>query len=133
GDILESDGATAFAAAAYTNTTVVVGGYGFDFDISHADVANTVTVFTFTTDALDIQFDWTINGFNAMNDGATTLSNVSILDVRELGITDVTAFTFTQAGADTVITSNDGSMDFEIILTGVTAADLDNDNFHFAV
>lgn len=120
-----------------TNTTVVLNGYGFEWDGS-AVVDPTVTTFRFTSDALvDIpgglgeHYVWEFNGFKGF--GATNdLGDLDILDLRSFGVETLSDIQIVQDGLDTVITSNLGH-NFEIVLTGITAnTDLSNENFVFA-
>ena len=59
------------------------------------------------------------------------LSNLSILDLSALGVNGLVDVLISQVGVDTHIKSNEG-LNFEIILTGVAAVDLANENFKFA-
>ena len=119
-------------AAAGNNTTVLVNGYGFDFqDNANPATDSVITTFRFTTDAVAATEDWTITGFRAFNDPAVGLDNLSVLDMRDLGVTGLADIVITDVGADVTITSNTG-LDFEITLTGVNSVDLSNENFEFA-
>ncbi|MBX3629525.1 MAG: hypothetical protein KF908_06320 [Nitrosomonas sp.] len=120
----------------WSNTTIRVNAFNFTWDngIGVVPVRNeTITTFRFTTDAYNDTVTWTIDGFNAFNDGTTTLSDVSILDLRDLGVEGLAEVVITDVGGtDTIITSNQG-LDFEIFLAGVVSTDLSNENFAFAV
>lgn len=113
------------------NTTVEVNGYGLNFTETEAGTDSHITTFAFAADAVAITENWTITGFDAFNDGVTTISDLSILDLSALGVDGLVDLNFVQAGADTVITSNAG-LKFEIVLTGVLTTELSNENFVFA-
>ena len=111
------------------NTLVKVNGFELDFtDADHVDA--TITTFQFTTDAVHASQDWTIGSFLGFNGGGS-LSNLSILDLSALGVNGLVDVIISDDGTDTTITSNEGKL-FEIVLTGVVAADLSNENFKFA-
>ncbi len=118
----------------WSNTTIRVNAFNFTWDNEIGGARNeTITTFRFTTDAYNDTVTWTVNGFNAFNDGVTTLSDVSILDLRDLGVEGLAEVVITDVGGtDTIITSNQG-LDFEIFLAGVVSTDLSNENFAFAV
>ncbi|UQB42415.1 hypothetical protein JX580_00425 [Thiomicrospira microaerophila] len=121
---------TAVAAAGASNTTIVLNGYAAN--INDAAVAAEITTFRFTQDAVAVTEDWVITGFRGFNTAPIDLTNLSVLDLRDLGVQGLAEINIAQVGADTVITSNTG-MNFEIQLVGVTAAtDLSNENFTFA-
>jgi hypothetical protein len=132
GDIILADA----AVGDITNTTVLLNGYEASIDDQSADLAgggSTVTTFRFTTDAVDVDEDWTIDGFRtfAEND----LSTLSILDMRDLGVETLSDIDIDYATGDAVITSNEG-LDFEIVLLGIDGTGtntLNNENFVFAV
>jgi len=118
----------------WSNTTINVNSFNFTWDNEIGGNRNeTITTFRFAADAYDDTVLWEINGFNAFNDGATDLSDVSILDLRDLGVEGLAEIVLTDVGggADTIITSNQG-LDFEILLTGVDVLTLSNENFAFA-
>lgn len=114
------------------NTLVKVNGFELNFtDADHVDA--TITTFQFTTDAVHASQDWTIGNFQGFNGGGS-LSNLSILDLSALGVNGLVDIILTDVGGpggDVHITSNEGKL-FEIVLTGVAAADLSNENFKFA-
>lgn len=114
------------------NTLVKVNGFELNFtDADHADA--TITTFQFTTDAVHASQDWTIDNFQGFNGGGS-LSNLSILDLSALGVNGLVDIILTDVGGPgggVHITSNEGKL-FEIVLTGVAAADLSNENFKFA-
>lgn len=118
----------------WSNTTINVNSFNFTWDNEIGGNRNeTITTFRFVADAYDDTVLWEINGFNAFNDGATDLSDVSILDLRDLGVEGLAEIVITDVGGvDTIVTSNQG-LDFEILLTGVAFGDLSNENFAFAV
>lgn len=115
------------------NTLVKVNGFELNFtDADHVDA--TITTFQFTTDAVHASQDWTINDFQGFNAAGGSLSNLSILDLSALGVNGLVDIILTDVGGpggDVHITSNEGKL-FEIVLTGVAAADLSNENFKFA-
>lgn len=119
------------------------------------DVSQFITSFTFTEDAYAKGIVWEINDFQAFDavSGDTTTGNLSILNLDALGVDGFadlkiqtgTAFladptydaaAYTAQGnnlagltaADLVITSNEGK-NFTIVLTGVTQAELTEENF----
>lgn len=111
------------------NTLVKVNGFELNFtDADHVDA--TITTFQFTTDAVHASQDWTIDNFQSFNGGGS-LSNLSILDLSALGVNGLVDVIISDDGTDTTITSNEGKL-FEIVLTGVLATDLSNENFKFA-
>jgi len=119
----------------WTNTTIRVNSFNFTWNNEIGVNRNeTITTFRFTADAYDDAVVWEISGFNAFNDGTTDLSDVSILDLRDLGVEGLAEIVLTDVGGgtDTIITSNQG-LDFEILLTGVDVLTLSNENFAFAV
>jgi hypothetical protein len=132
----------AAVAADQSNTTIVMNGYDANvFD----NVIAQITTFRFTEDAVAATEDWTITGFRAFNDnvGTNGLTNLSVLDMRDLGVQGLADITIVQSAtdgtdgnttaADTVtITSNQG-LDFEITLVGVEVGELSNENFAFAI
>lgn len=115
------------------NTLVKVNGFELNFtDADHADA--TITTFQFTTDAVHASQDWTIGNFQGFNAAPGSLSNLSILDLSALGVNGLVDIILTDVGGpggDVHITSNEGKL-FEIVLTGVAAAELSNENFKFA-
>lgn len=115
------------------NTVVKVGAFGINFtDVDATTSADTVTTFQFTADAGNADQNWVIDGFRGINDGTSTLSDLTILDLSALGITGLADLNVSDTGADIVIKSN-GTHNFEIVLTGVAdAADLGIENFKFA-
>jgi phage tail protein X len=122
------------------------------------DASEFITTFRFTEDGYAEGVVWQVDGFQPFNDPAdlVTLDNLSILDLRDLGVEGLAEITI-QTGdvfwasltadeqaeydadeallindaANTVITSNEG-LDFTILLTGVTTGSLSNENFAFA-
>ncbi|WP_440998184.1 hypothetical protein [Arhodomonas sp. SL1] len=98
-------------------------------------VSTFITTFRFTEDAGEdaggTTNTWTIDEFNGLGEDGVSLSNVTVLDMRDLGVEGLADINITDDGSDTTITSNEG-MDFEITLLGVTEADLNNENFAFA-
>jgi len=116
----------------WNNTTIRVNSFNFTWDNEIGGNLNeTITTFRFTADAYDDTVLWEINGFNDFTNNG--LSNVSILDLRDLGVEGLADIVIADAGGgNTVVTSNQG-LDFEILLTGVTFTDLSNENFAFAV
>ncbi|GAB2735992.1 hypothetical protein GCM10027019_14470 [Melaminivora jejuensis] len=121
------------------------------------DVSQFITSFTFTEDAYAKGIVWQINDFQAFDavSGDTTTGNLSILNLDALGVDgfadlkiqtgtafladptyDAAAYTAQGNGAfigaltanDLVITSNEGK-NFTIVLTGVTQAELTEENF----
>lgn len=114
------------------NTLVKVNGFALNFtDATHGVGVETITSFEFTADAVNATQDWTIANFQGFNAGGS-LSNLSILDLSALGVNGLVDVIITDVGPDVHITSNEGK-NFEIVLTGVAAADLSNENFKFAV
>ena len=130
---VDVDNVTAGLQTFDRNTTVDVNGYGMTFTEIDQVPANDshITTFHFTTDAVAATENWTINGFDAFNAATIDLSNLSVLDMRDLGVTGLVDLNIVEAGGTTTITSNAG-LNFEIILTGVLAADLTGDNFQFS-
>lgn len=130
---VDVDNVTAGVQTFDRNTTVDVNGYGMTFTEIDQVPANDshITTFHFTTDAVAATENWTINGFDAFNAATIDLSNLSVLDMRDLGVTGLVDLNIVEAGGTTTITSNAG-LNFEIILTGVLAADLTGDNFQFS-
>lgn len=120
----------ATVAAQRSNTTVLVNGY--DFDVTDTVTAQ-ITTFRFTRDAVATSEDWTINGFRAFNDvgNVVGLTNLSVMDFSALGVRGLADISISQVGADVQITSNQG-LNFEITLTGITTAELSNENMSFA-
>ena len=116
------------------NTLVKVNGFELNFtDASHVAGLETITTFQFTADAVNATQDWTITNFEGFNDvgGDASLSNLSILDLSALGVNGLVDVIIADAGGNVHITSNEGK-NFEIVLVGVTAAELSNENFKFA-
>ena len=112
------------------NTLVKVNGFELNFtDADH--VAATITTFEFSTDAVNATQDWTITNFQGFAAAGGSLSNLSILDLSDLGVNGLVDLIITDVGANVIITSNEG-LNFEIELIGVTAAELANENFKFA-
>lgn len=120
----------AAVAADASNTTILLNGYGIAIEDS---VSDQITTFRFTADAVDTTQVWEIDGFRAFNDAAVGLTNLSVLDLRDLGVQGLADITisYDAATTTTTITSNEG-LNFEITLIGVDAADLSNENFAFA-
>ena len=118
----------AAAVADQSNTAIVLNGYGANVTDT---VADQITTFRFVTDAVAATEDWDITGFRGFNDAAVDLTNLSILDLRGLGVEGLADITIADVGADTVITSNAG-LNFEITLVGILSAELSNENFVFA-
>lgn len=118
-----------------TNTTIVVGNTGmFEFDENRATLTTDMVItYVFTSDVLDDTYHWEIDEFQAFNAGGGSLSNLSILDLRALGVSSLAEVVISDVviPGQTTITSNTG-LDFEIALIGVLAADLSNENFMFA-
>ncbi len=119
------------------NTVVKVGAFGIDIsDADHAVGAETVTSFVFTTDAAknaagDANFQWQISDVAGINEVGSSLSNITVLDLSGLGIEGFADILVADVAGTVVITSN-GTDNFEIVLTGVVAADLGFENFKFA-
>ena len=131
---VDVDNVTAGLQTFDRNTTVDVNGYGMTFTEIDQVPANDshITTFHFTTDAVAATENWTITGFDAIGNAGITLSNLSVLDMRDLGVTGLVDLNFVDTGADVVITSNAG-LNFEIVLVGVAnIADLTGDNFQFS-
>ena len=129
GEVLDQDGVAYVNQADFvSNTTIRVNEYNFTWD--NATNLDTITSFRFTADAWDDTVVWEITNFNAFNDAGVGLGNVSVLDLRDLGVTGLADITIADDGADTTITSNEG-LNFEIVLIGVLEADLANENFFF--
>ena len=124
---------------------------GFDMVNSVSDY---ITSFDFNEDAAEAGVVWQIDGFLAFEAGANVdLSNQTIIDLRDLGVDSATDIvvqdgatywasltaeeqavysaaeqvTLSQA-TNAVVTSNEG-LNYTIVLTGVDAADLVNENF----
>lgn len=123
------------------NTVVKVGAFGVDFtDTDHTapGAVPTVTTFEFAADAAknatgNTDFNWKITNFAGINEAGTTLSNLTVLDMSNLGIKGLADMVITDNGAgDTVIHSNT-THNFEIVLVGQAAVDLGLANFKFAV
>ncbi len=144
-----------------SNATIRVNEYDLVWTIGGTQAAGAmteasefITAFRFTEDGYAEGVVWQIDGFQAFNDpsGLITLGNLTILDLRDLGVEGLADITI-QTGdvfwgslspeeqaeydaaidseADTVITSNEG-LDFTILLTGVAPGALSNENFAFA-
>jgi len=128
GDVTAELGTTA-GTADVNNVTVVVNGY--DLTFTQNATSTKIVTYEFSTDAVAATEDWTIDGFRGFAGGAATLQDLSILDLSELGVNGLADIVIVDDGVNTTITSNEG-LDFEIILTGVVAADLSNENFSFA-
>ncbi|MGP9675627.1 MULTISPECIES: DUF4214 domain-containing protein [unclassified Halomonas] len=154
-----------------TNATVVGNVYDFSFDVGGditstdpAELSQFITRFDFDADAAEQGVVWQIENFQVFDNADVTLSNQSILDLRDLGVSSATDIVI-QSGedfvrsfgtddaadpisqdtidafndvygadanvnygtTDTVVTSNDG-LDFTILLTGVEASNLVNEN-----
>ena len=132
---LDVDNVTAGVQTFDRNTTLDVNGYGMMFTEFDQNPANDshITTFHFTTDAVAATEDWTITGFDAFNDLANIidLSNLSVLDMRDLGVSGLVDLNIVDVGGNATITSNAG-LNFEIVLVGVTAVELTGDNFQFS-
>jgi hypothetical protein len=144
-----------------SNATIRVNAYDLVWTIGGTQAAGAmteasefITAFRFTEDGYAAGVVWRIDGFQGFNDpsGLITLGNLTILDLRDLGVEGLADITI-QTGdvfwgslsaeeqaeydaaidseADTVITSNEG-LDFTILLTGVAPGALSNENFTFA-
>ncbi len=115
------------------NTTIEVNGYGLDATETQAGTDSNIVSYVFTTDAVKDTEIWNITGFDAFNNGTTDLTNLSILDMRALNVNGLVDLNIVDVGGtDTIITSNEG-LQFEILLVGVDATTLSNENFVFAV
>jgi len=106
-----------------------VNDRGFTFDES-ALTGELVTTYVFTSDVVRDTENWQITGFQAFQAAGGSLSNLSILDVSDLGVNGLADLVIVQDGLNAVITSNEG-LDFEIILVGVDSTQLSNENFDF--
>lgn len=124
------------------NTVVKVGAFGVNIsDASHvvaAGTPGTVTTFEFTADAAkdatgDANFQWKISDFAGIKEAGSTLSNLTVLDMSGLGITGLADMLITNTSPTEVTIHSNGTHNFEIVLTGVQAADIDLANFKFAV
>lgn len=113
------------------NTTIDVNGYNMTYAELNGGVDSHITTFHFTADAVSATEDWDITGFDAFLTAGNDVSNISIMDMRDLGVTGLVDLNVVQSGVDTIITSNAG-LNFEILLVGVTATDLTGDNFQFS-
>lgn len=118
------------------NTVVKVGSFGIDFEDTNGAVSS-VTTFQFTTDAAgnaagNADLQWQISAFRGIDEVGSTLSNLTILDLSALGITGLSDLNMSTVGGEVVIKSN-GTHNFEIVLAGVTEAQLGIENFKFAV
>ena len=142
GDALTSSITAPAATFTTGNTVVKVGSFGVNIsDASHVVAAatpGTVTTFEFTADAAknatgDANFQWKISDFAGIKETGSTLSNLTVLDVSGLGITGLADMLITNTSPTEVTIHSNGTHNFEIVLTGVQAAQLDLANFKFAV
>lgn len=126
------------AGVKYTsgNTTIKIGGYGLDAsDFAHGfNGMQGVTTFEFTRDALSKQagFSWDIANFAGIKEMHSSLGNLTVLDLRGLGVHGIQELKLAQTAGDTVITDESGQKNFKIVLSGQSAADLGLENFIFA-
>ena len=118
------------------NTTVKIGGYGLHAtDFAHGFAGmNGVTTFEFTRDALSKQagFSWDIANFAGIKEMHSSMGNLTVLDLRGLGVHGLQELKLAQTAGDTVITDESGQKNFKIVLSGQSAADLGLENFIFA-
>lgn len=134
------------------NSVVKLGQFGAEIDVTQALYNNgapsladgKVVTFEFTKDALlnaatNTDFQWVINGFQGVNDGATVagaapggVNNLTVLDVSALGARTLADLKMVTVGVDLHITDNAGTHKYEIVLTGTAQADLGIENFKFA-
>ena len=70
-----------------------------------------------------------IENFTGWNVGPVALGEQDILDFTALGVDELTDLTFTDVGTNVVITS--GLFDGSVLLVGLSAVDLSNENFDF--
>ncbi|WP_193068158.1 DUF4214 domain-containing protein [Halomonas sp. 3D7M] len=144
-----------WAAETGTNGTIVANAYNFSFNVGgDGSSSEFISSFDFNADADEAGVVWEITNFQVFDNVDVTLSNQSIIDLRDLGVDsaadivveDANAF-FTAldgdaqqayidqgysaadfAAGDTVVTSSEG-LDFTILLNGVASTDLVNENF----
>ena len=140
GDALTSSITAPAATFTTGNTVVKVGSFGVNIsDASHAVGAETVTTFVFTADAAkmavgDANFQWQISDFQAKGDVNGSLANMTVLDLSALGVTSFADLLITDSAAGEVTIASNGTLNFEIVLTGAATfdkADLTGDNFNF--
>lgn len=146
----------AWADAEGSNAIVYGNSYDLTWDIS-ATPSEFITTFRFTEEANDEFAIWQIDGFQAFGDDNVSLDNLTVLDLRDLGVegwVDIriqvgnvfwASLTASQradyiasgdadllsSDANVVITSND-DLDFHIVLTGTAVGAITNENFVFA-
>lgn len=113
------------------NVTVTFNGYGANITETIDTFDESIVTYVFTGDAVSTDENWVINGFAAFSMLGVDLTNMSVLDMRNLGVNGFADLTIVYDGTDTTITSNEG-LAFEIVLVGVDIADLSNENFLFA-
>ncbi|MGM0693357.1 MAG: DUF4214 domain-containing protein [Pseudomonadota bacterium] len=121
-----------------SNARVVMNEFDFTFDVG-GDIAagpasEFITTFEVSRDAAEGEV-WTIDNFQAFDDTdiTVTTNNVSVLDFSELGFTGLSDVnTDDDNSGNAVITANEDSFNFEIVLNGVDVAELNNENFQFA-
>lgn len=124
-----------------SNATIRVNEYAFFWDVGGVVIDDAllnesqfITTFRFTKDAYDADGTdpvWTIANFQGFNRADVDLGNVSILDLRDLGIEGLADINIADVAGNTVITSTD-DLNFEIVLLGVASTDISNENFAFA-
>lgn len=132
GDVLDEDGAAYGDQQEFNSNTVIrVSEFGFEWDNNSVADIDTVTTFRFTADSYSDDVVWQIDDFKSFLE-TSDLSNVDILDLRDLGIEGLADISIDYVAADqtATITSN-ADQNFTIELTGVTEA-LNNENFIFA-
>jgi hypothetical protein len=88
-----------------------------------------VVTFVFTEDAVSTSEVVYITGFTAALSIGATLNNRDILDLTALDIFNQSDVDINQVGANTEIVGNDDSLNFKIVLIGVVADELTDDNF----
>jgi hypothetical protein len=147
----------AWADAEGSNATVYGNSYDLTWDIFLATPSEFITTFHFTEEANDEFAIWQIDGFQAFGDDNVGLDNLTVLDLRDLGVEGLfdiriqvgnvfwASLTASQqadyihsgdadllsSDTNVVITSND-DLDFHIVLTGTAVGAITHENFAFA-
>ncbi|MGO2147553.1 beta strand repeat-containing protein [Halomonas sp.] len=125
-----------------TDVTFVMSENSAKVTLSNEDAIDTAhnSIFQFTGEKgndADVS-TWTIDNAKVFGNGTLDVNtnNATVLDISDLGITGYAGLDIIQDGTDTRIVSeaqnDDGQVSWEIVLTGITATDVVEQNFNFA-